>query len=133
MGIFGNIMLKKVRILAIDDEIKALELFKLTLEASDFDVLIAANGEDGLNIALQQEPDLVLLDIRMPKLDGWEVCKRLKAISATQNIPVVFLTAFSSQKDRDRAMNLGVRAYLTKPIDPDSLVAVIHDILANLL
>jgi DNA-binding response OmpR family regulator len=122
-------MLNKAKILAIDDETKALDLLKLSLEAHGFDVLTASDGQAGLDMAIEQEPDLIILDIRMPKLDGWEVCKGLKLNSITKRIPIIILSAFSSARDLERGKNLGVEAYLTKPMDPNTLIMLLENIL----
>lgn len=120
---------KKMKILAIDDETKALDLFKRGLEAYDFDVLTATDGQAGLDQAIEGNPDLIILDIRMPKLDGWDVCRTLKLNDATRHIPVVFLTAYSSEQDKERAKELGASAYLTKPVDIVAIVKIMKRIL----
>lgn len=117
------------KILVIDDEKKALELLKLNLEAYGFEVFIAASGQDGMSTAVLKKPDLIILDIRMPKHDGWDVCGMLKNTASTRNIPILFLTAFSSDRDQERAIDLGASAYLTKPVDPDLLVKTIKEVI----
>jgi CheY-like chemotaxis protein len=122
-------MMMIAKILIIDDEVKALALLKTNLEDSNFEVHTANNGVEGVLKAIQLIPDLIVLDVRMPELDGWDVCKRLKSTASTKDIPIVFLTAFSSDKDREKAKALGAAEYLTKPIDPDKLLNMLRDIL----
>jgi DNA-binding response OmpR family regulator len=117
------------KILIIDDEVKALALLKTNLEDANFEVHTANNGVEGVIRAIQIIPDLIILDVRMPELDGWDVCKRLKSTASTKDIPIVFLTAFSSDKDREKAKTLGAAEYLTKPIDPEKLLNILRDIL----
>lgn len=124
-------MSNKVKILAIDDEIKALDLFKFSLEAYGFEVLAASDGQAGIEQAISVKPDLIILDIRMPKLDGWDVCRILKQNPLTNRIPIVFLTAYSSVRDKERAKELGVHAYLTKPVNPDNIIMLIESIVAS--
>lgn len=119
----------KSKILAIDDEVKALNILKLVLETSGYEVLTAQEGELGIQKACIEQPDLIILDICMPKMDGWEVCKKLKFTEETKKIPVVFLTAFSSAHDQEKAKGLGVSAYLTKPVDPLELENLIKELL----
>jgi DNA-binding response OmpR family regulator len=124
-------MLNKPKILAIDDEVKALNLLKLNLEAFGFSVSIAGNGADGLKLAVSEHPDLIILDIRMPKMDGWEVCKYLKSVLETKDIPIVILSAFSNTWYQKRATDFGVNAYFTKPIDPNKFAVFISEMLEN--
>jgi two-component system alkaline phosphatase synthesis response regulator PhoP len=119
----------KTRILAIDDETKAIELFKSNLEQYGFEVLTASDGQAGIDIAIAEKPDCIILDIRMPKLDGWDVCKRLKLSSATRSIPIIILTAYSSVRDQERAKILGVNEYLTKPVNPDTIADLIKKLI----
>jgi DNA-binding response OmpR family regulator len=119
----------KTRILAIDDETKAIELFKSNLEQYGFEVLTASDGQAGIDIAIAEKPDCIILDIRMPKLDGWDVCKRLKLSSATRSVPIIILTAYSSVRDQERAKILGVDEYLTKPVNLDTIAELIKNLI----
>ena len=126
-------MSKKIKILAIDDEIRAVELLKLSLEEYGFEVITASNGQSGLYRAIEDKPDIIILDIRMPELDGWDVCKSLKSNESTKHIPVIFLTAFSNtRRDMERAESLNVSAYITKPVDPIKLVSLIGKLICNI-
>jgi len=82
-----------------------------------FDVIIAEDGEIGLSLAESQEPDLILMDMSLPMLDGWEATRRLKSAAATSRIPVIALTAHAMSSDRDKALDAGCDDYDTKPID----------------
>jgi CheY-like chemotaxis protein len=109
------------RILVIDDDEKGLSLLKLNLEYFGFEVITANGGANGLKKASEEIPDEIILDIKMPDINGWEVCKKLKGNSNTKDIPIVLVTAFSGPKDLEKSKNLKVESYLTKPVDPEKL------------
>ena len=103
-------------VLLVDDQSSNLMLLTAMLGA-DYRIRIATNGPDALKLAAAAPPpDLILLDIMMPDMDGYEVCRRLKENPATQNIPVIFITALSSEADEERGLNLGAIDYITKPL-----------------
>jgi CheY-like chemotaxis protein len=106
------------------------ELFRLNLETCGFEVTTAATGTQGLERALEMVPDIIILDIRMPGINGWETYGSFKLFPETKNIPVILLTAYSNAQDRDRARHLGASLFLTKPVDPQVLADVIRDTLA---
>ena len=108
------------KILVIDDEVPTVQLIGMLLERRGFDVIKAYNAEDGLKKAYRHQPDLVLLDIMMPQVDGWEVCKRLRDMS---EMPIVFLSARNETKDVIRGLDMGADDYIIKPYDNDELVA----------
>src|SRR5690606_8286574 len=108
------------KILVIDDEETTVQLLALLLERRGFEVIKAYSAEDGLRKAYRHQPDLVLLDIMMPDMDGWEVCKRLGEMS---DVPIIFLTARSEVKDVVRGLEMGADDYIIKPYDNDELVA----------
>ena len=118
---------KKV-ILAVDDTPENLDVVKGLL-SPHYTVKAAVNGQMALKIAEKQSPDLILLDIRMPGMDGYEVCRQLKADEATAGIPVIFLTG-ESDVDSEVAAVGGV-GYITKPIEPDALLARVEDCLKS--
>jgi DNA-binding response OmpR family regulator len=120
------------RILVIDDEPSIRLLTRVNLGASGMDVLEAADGETGLALARKERPDLVLLDVMMPGVDGWDVARLLGEDEATKDIPIVFLTARAEQTDRVQGRQAGGIAYLLKPFDPVSLADVIERILERL-
>jgi two-component system KDP operon response regulator KdpE len=108
------------KILIIDDHEPMLKLISKLLEADGYDILTAQSGSEGLDVFHQTAPDLVILDIMMPGMDGWEVCKRLRKTSA---VPIIFLTALGSEKDIVTGLMGGADDYLTKPIRKDELRA----------
>jgi len=91
---------------------------RLNLELEGFDVLEAAEGKEALALALRERPDLVLLDVMMPAMDGFDVARRLKSNPATSKIPVVFMTALAASDDRRRGFEAGAVGYVVKPFDP---------------
>ena len=115
-------------VLAVDDTPENLDVVKGLLSAQ-YVVKAAINGMMALKIAEKKPPDLILLDIRMPQMDGYEVCRRLKANETTAAIPVIFLTGESDAESEADALEAGAVGYLTKPIDPDTLLAKINDCL----
>ncbi len=111
------------KILVIDDELTTVNLITMLLERKGFEVIKAQSAEEGLRRAYRHQPDLVLLDIMMPDMDGWEVCKRLRDLS---DVPIIFLTALDSVKDIVRGLEIGADDYVTKPFDHDELIARIR-------
>jgi DNA-binding response OmpR family regulator len=110
------------RILVAEDERDIRELIGFTLRHHGHEVLSASNGEDALAIALRELPDLVLLDIRMPRLTGYDVCRRLRAEPTTKNIPVAFLSAKGQDSEVQAGMDAGATDYILKPFAPDQLI-----------
>lgn len=96
-----------------------------------FEVTTADDGEQGLQIALQSVPDLVLLDVMMPKLDGYQVLEALRSNEVTNNLPVVLLSAKTGDADREAGLNAGANAYMTKPFDPIKLLAEVKGLVRN--
>ena len=113
----------KSTILAVDDAPENLDVLKGIL-APDYTVKIAVNGAMALKIAEKQAPDLVLLDVMMPEMDGYEVCRRLKSNALTADIPVIFVTAMGETTDEAAGLEVGAADYITKPINPTILAAV---------
>ncbi|MEQ8675122.1 MAG: response regulator transcription factor [Aggregatilineales bacterium] len=108
------------KILVIDDEEPTVQLIAMLLERRGFEVIKAYRAEEGLRKAYRYQPDLVLLDIMMPDMDGWEVCKRVREMS---DVPVIFLTARGEVRDVVRGLEMGADDYVVKPYDNDELVA----------
>lgn len=115
--------MKRFRILAVDDEERILNFLSSKLKASGYEVLTASNGLEGLEQAQAQEPDLIVLDLLMPKMDGLEMLKELRSFSM---VPVIILTAKGADADRIKGLQLGADDYLPKPFNPDELVARIE-------
>jgi len=117
------------KVLVIDDEAPIRLLCRVNLEAEHMEVLEAADGETGFEIARAERPDVVLLDVMMPGMDGWQVAERLLDDEATQDIPLVFLTARAELRDRARGLELGGVDYITKPFNPVELAKVVEGLL----
>jgi len=115
----------KKKVLVVDDERDIVELLRYNLSREGYDVIVAYNGKEALEKAASR-PDLVILDVMMPLLDGFETCKRLKSDPSMSQIPVIFLTASSSEVDEVLGLELGADDYIQKPISPRKLVARIR-------
>ncbi len=118
------------KILMVDDTTVNLQILRETLAGCGYKLLTAKNGPSALSIAVKAQPDLILLDILMPDMDGYDVCRRLKADEATRHIPVIFLTALDDAADEAKGLALGAVDYITKPIHPDLVRARVHTHLA---
>lgn len=119
----------KAKILVVDDEPDALELITFNLKNAGFDVLTADDGEAALQLARNQLPDLVLLDLMLPEVDGLEVCKILRRDPATSAIPIIMVTAKAAEMDRVLGLELGADDYVTKPFSPRELVLRVKNLL----
>jgi two-component system alkaline phosphatase synthesis response regulator PhoP len=117
------------KVLVIDDEAPIRLLCRVNLEAEKMDVVEAADGEQGLELARSEKPDIVLLDVMMPGMDGWQVAERLFESQETSQIPLVFLTARAELRDRARGLELGGVDYITKPFNPVELASVVENLL----
>ena len=109
------------RILLVDDNQDLLQVISRRLQAWGYEALTADSGEEGLRIAQESHPDLILLDIMMPKMKGRDVCARLKADPKTQQIPVIFLTALGLADHLKAGMDVGAENYIVKPFQPSEL------------
>lgn len=116
------------KILLIDDDQALLHLLGEFLKDDSFEVLSALNGSTGLRLAYEQRPDLILLDVMLPGMDGWEVCARLREMS---DVPIIMLTAKTTENDKLRGFRLGVDDYVTKPFSFAELVARIQAVLSR--
>ncbi len=116
-------------VLIIDDEEDLLNLLTINLEREGYRVLTADTGEKGLTLAREMTPDLIVLDVILPEMGGWEVCRRLKEYSSTKEIPVFFLTAKKSVEDEMMGISLAASDYITKPFDMDELRSKIKNFL----
>lgn len=114
--------LKNARILIVDDTPENIQVLGIILENAGYDINVAQNGLKALNIVEKINPDLILLDIMMPELDGFETCKRLKESSTTKDIPVIFLTAKTQKEDIVNGFKIGAVDYVTKPFEPSELL-----------
>ena len=114
------------RILTIDDDITQLTMIQRTLAKSGYSVLIAENGPKGLEVALKEKPDLILLDVMMPGMHGVDVCRELKANPQTKDIPVIFLTSMDMPQDVIEQYIVGADIHLTKPINAKELISQVE-------
>jgi DNA-binding response OmpR family regulator len=117
------------RVLVIDDEEPIRLLCRVNLEAAEIDVSEAADGKSGLEAARAERPDVILLDVMMPGMDGWQVFEQLLQDETTAKIPIVFLTARAELRDQARGLELGGIDYVTKPFNPLNLAPLIEDLL----
>jgi DNA-binding response OmpR family regulator len=121
----------KPRILVVDDEPEAVELVEFNLKQSGYAVITAADGAEALKKARGQTPDLIVLDVMLPEMDGFEICKTLRLDPATARIPILMLTAKAAEIDRVLGLELGADDYLTKPFSPRELLLRIKKIIAR--
>jgi DNA-binding response OmpR family regulator len=120
------------RVLVIDDEAPIRLLCRVNLEAEGMDVLEAADGPTGLELSRENAPDVVLLDVMMPGLDGWQVAEQLLQDERTSDIPIIFLTARAEFRDRARGLDIGGVDYVTKPFNPLELAPLVRDLLERI-
>jgi two-component system alkaline phosphatase synthesis response regulator PhoP len=116
-------------VLVIDDEAPIRLLCRVNLEAEGMDVLEAPDGPSGLELARDREPDIVLLDVMMPGLDGWRVAEQMQQDARTNEIPIIFLTARAEFRDRARGLDIGGVDYVTKPFNPLELAGLVRALL----
>jgi DNA-binding response OmpR family regulator len=116
-------------ILVVDDEAPIVDLVRFTLEDADVRVVEASDGAEALVLARRIKPDLVLLDVHMPRLDGLEVCRQLRGEPAFARTPIIMLTAAGQQADRSTGLSAGADEYLTKPFSPLALLALVEALL----
>jgi len=119
------------RVLIVDDDAPIRLLCRVNLEAEGMDVLEAGDGPAGLEAARTERPDVVLLDVMLPRMDGWQVAERLLDEPATAEIPIVFLTARAEFGDRARGLEIGGVDYVTKPFNPVELASQIRELLSR--
>jgi len=121
-----NTITNKAKILVVDDTPASLKLLTDILKGEGYEVRSAISGELALNAATSNPPDLILLDIRMPEMDGFEVCRRLKSTAETMDVPVIFVTAATETDEKVRGFELGAVDYVTKPYQRDELLSRVH-------
>jgi DNA-binding response OmpR family regulator len=120
------------KILIAEDEKDIRDLVTFTLKFAGHEVIPTANGEEAYQTAIRVLPDLILLDVRMPRMTGYEACKYIKSNTATKHIPVVFLSAKGQESEVQTGLEAGAEEYILKPFSPDQLTARIQEILAKL-
>src|SRR4051794_4094260 len=117
------------RILVVDDDADLVELICFNLRKAGFAIGTAANGVDALKKARSLSPDLILLDLMLPELDGFAVCEILRRDAVTQSIPIIMLTALSTELGRLAGLSAGANEYIPKPFSPKALIARVHNLL----
>ena len=122
----GELNMTKKKILVVDDHPQLVDLIKIRLEASGFEVITAADGQEGLVKARNEEPDLIVLDVMLPKMNGYKVCRLLKFDRKFREIPVVMLSSRAKQSDAEVGLKMGANEYLFKPYNPKQLIEIIR-------
>jgi two-component system alkaline phosphatase synthesis response regulator PhoP len=125
----GNLKMSGKKVLVVDDDVKTVELVKLYLNRDGYRVLTAYNGNDALQIARESRPDLIVLDLMLPGMNGLDVCRVLRAES---DVPIIMLTALTTDNDRLTGLDLGADDYVTKPFSPRELAARVRAVLRRL-
>lgn len=123
--------MSQAKILAVDDEVDLVETVRFPLEMEGFEVLVSYNGVDALDQVRKECPDLILLDLMLPKLDGYKVCRLLKFDERYKHIPILMLTAKTQEKDVLLGIETGADDYITKPFDIDKLIKKVKNFLKN--
>lgn len=120
-----------IRILIAEDEKDIRDLINFTLGFAGYQVIATSNGEEAYQAALREIPDLILLDVRMPRMTGYEACKLLKEQESTRNIPIIFLSAKGQESEVKTGLEVGAEEYILKPFSPDQLVERIKAVLKS--
>ena len=123
--------MSKGKILVVDDEIYIVHILDFSLGMEGYEVVTALDGEQALEKVTSEKPDLIVLDIMMPKLDGYEVCKSIKSNAATKHVPVILLSAKGRNVDQKMGFEVGADDYITKPFSPRKLVERINQLLGQ--
>ena len=118
-----------IRILLVEDNEMNRDMLSRRLERKEFEVIIAVDGQAGVNMAASEAPDLILMDLSLPVIDGWEATRQIKANAATQSIPVIALTAHAMAGDEEKALQAGCDDYDTKPVNFQRLLGKIETLL----
>jgi len=118
-----EIVENKIKILVADDDKNVMNIIRYSLDSDKFEILEAANGKEALGMVFARLPDILILDIMMPGMDGYVVCEELKKHDSTKNLPIIILSAKASVDDKVKAMDLGIDDYMIKPFDPRELEA----------
>ena len=118
---------KNAKVLIVDDSKESIDLLQYFLKPAGFQILKAGDGPSALDMVEKELPDIILLDIMLPQLNGYEVCEKLKRDVRTKNIPVIFITAMTGDEDEAKGLALGAVDYITKPINPDLVRARVRN------
>ena len=120
------------KILVVDDERHIVRLVEVNLTRAGYDIVVAYDGIEALEVVKKENPDMIVLDVMMPRMDGFEVLKKLQADESTQNIPVIMLTAKAQDADIFKGWSSGVSSYLTKPFNPRELLTFVERIFQSI-
>lgn len=112
----------------VDDETELAEMVKLRLEANNYEVLTAYDGKVGLDLARREKPDLIILDLMLPKIDGYKVCRMLKFDEKYKKIPIILFTSRIQESDKEVGFQVGANAYITKPFEPQVLLDKVREL-----
>ena len=121
--------MERKKILVVDDDKKNRYLVSFLLEKEGFEVFIATNGLEGIEAAKKQQVDLILMDIKMPKIDGYEATRRIRRLKKYKSIPIIALTSYAMMEDKEKAMKAGCTGYMSKPITPETFTKEIKKFL----
>ena len=121
----------KGKILIVEDNLQNMRLIEMTLRASNYTLLRATDGEEALKMALDERPDLIIMDIQLPKMNGLEVVRRLRETPVFGHTPIIGVTAYAMKGDRERIIEAGCDTYLSKPIDTRELPGVVVEMLSG--
>lgn len=119
------------KILVVDDEVAMTKVVEIRLRAAGYDVVLAHDGQEGLEKAKAENPDLMILDLMLPKMDGFKVCGLLKSDARYKKIPIIIYTARVQDSDQQLGKEVGADAYITKPFDPQVLLGKVKELLAE--
>jgi DNA-binding response OmpR family regulator len=122
---------QQIKVLIVDDEPDILEFLHYNLSRNGFDTVQASNGREAIRLADQEVPDLILLDIMMPKMDGYEVCQKIRSDALLKDVSIVMLTAKGREVEREKGLALGADHYITKPFSTRQVVMKVKEILAE--
>jgi DNA-binding response OmpR family regulator len=117
------------KILLVDDEPDLVEMVKMRLEVAGYEAITAYDGQEGLDKARKEKPDLIILDLMLPKMDGYKVCTMLKRDQRYMKIPIILFTARAQESDQKLGKEVGADAYITKPFEPQTLLSKIKELL----
>ncbi|MBN2070719.1 MAG: response regulator [Candidatus Krumholzibacteriota bacterium] len=123
--------MSKGKILVVDDEVNITQILEFSIGSEGYQVITASNGEEAIDVARREQPDLIILDIMMPKIDGYEACRIIKTNPLTKNIPVILLTAKGRDIDKRLGYEVGATDYIIKPFSPNKLIDRIQKLLVS--
>ena len=123
--------MSKGHVLVVEDNLDNYELVRAILDIAGYDTFLAVNGRDGVNAARKQKPDLILMDMSLPEMDGWNATKHIREDPESAHIPMIALTVHTLPIERKRALDAGVDAYLPKPYDAGQLIRLVESTLKN--